>query len=196
MLRVRSFLIIGALLVYSAAMAIQNPLSMLQATSGQLLLALDKNQSKLRNNPNLVESLVKQYVIPHADVVTMSRSAVGKQYWNSSSKAMQQQFMHGFQKLVIKTYSAAFMSYNADMIKFAPMRGSVSANSRPYLHSQVIRKSGERINIAYRLRYTGSRWLVYDFSVEGVSMIRSFRSQFAPILKKSGMAGLIKKINH
>jgi phospholipid transport system substrate-binding protein len=53
--------------------------------------------------------------------------------------------------------------------------------------SKIIRSDGPPIAVNYRLVYKEGVWLVYDFSVEGISMIQSFRSQFAEELS-SGMS--------
>ena len=59
-----------------------------------------------------------------------------------------------------------------------------------------MRKNGQVIPITYSLSKTSSGWLVYDFSVENISMVNSYRSQFASTLSSSGMGGLIKKLHN
>jgi len=40
----------------------------------------------------------------------------------------------------------------------------------------------------------GNSWLVYDISIEGVSLVNNYRSQFNSILQKSTYQELVKKL--
>jgi phospholipid transport system substrate-binding protein len=49
--------------------------------------------------------------------------------------------------------------------------------------------------VNYRLVLVGSDWKLYDLSVEGVSMLDSFRSQFSELLAQGDMDALINKLS-
>jgi phospholipid transport system substrate-binding protein len=50
------------------------------------------------------------------------------------------------------------------------------------------------IPINYRLRKKGSDWLVYDISIEGVSLVNNYRTQFNNIIMSSSYQELVKKM--
>lgn len=50
------------------------------------------------------------------------------------------------------------------------------------------------IHVEYRLLKKGNSWLIYDFSVEGISLVNNYRTQFNDIMVKSSYQELIKKL--
>jgi len=53
---------------------------------------------------------------------------------------------------------------------------------------------GTEVPIDYRMLKKGDRWLVYDVSIEGVSLVSNYRTQFNKIIQTSSYAELIKKM--
>jgi phospholipid transport system substrate-binding protein len=46
----------------------------------------------------------------------------------------------------------------------------------------------------YRLRLNGSKWLIYDVVIDGVSLVTNYRSQFAAEVRRGGVDGLIRTL--
>jgi phospholipid transport system substrate-binding protein len=44
------------------------------------------------------------------------------------------------------------------------------------------------------MQQKGDRWLVYDVSIEGVSLINNYRTQFDKIIQTSSYAELVRKL--
>jgi phospholipid transport system substrate-binding protein len=167
------------------------PLVMLKSTSGRMLKELNKNIGKLKNNDKLVYDLVNRVLVPHFDLPKMSGSVVGV-YWSKASKKTQQQFIKEFTSRVIRTYSTALQSYDGETIKFFPIRGVIG--KRVQVDSDLQLKNGPPIQMQYRLLKKGSKWLIYDFSVDGISIVKNYHSQFASALRQGGLAGLVKQL--
>ena len=62
------------------------------------------------------------------------------------------------------------------------------------MQSTIVRANGQTIPVSYRLINQGGEWKVYDFSVEGVSLVQSYQSQFSNDLSQSGLGGLLEKM--
>jgi len=169
------------------------PLAMLKNTSQQMISELDRHLGNLKGNDRLVEGIVMRVLVPHVDLVSMSRSVVGRNYWDQAASATHQQFTKEFTRYVIRTYSAALESYDGETIKFFPMRGSNSG--RVQIDSSILRKDGPPIQVQYRVLNQGSSWLIYDFSIDGVSIVQNYRSQFAATLRQKGLDGLVSELH-
>ena len=59
---------------------------------------------------------------------------------------------------------------------------------------EVVTQKGVSHPVEFRLKTSDNRWKVYDLKIEGVSMVKNYRSQFADIMKKSGYEGLVKTL--
>ncbi|MGC1854401.1 MAG: ABC transporter substrate-binding protein [Candidatus Aquirickettsiella sp.] len=182
------------LLICTMAWAISSPVDLLQNTSNQLISALQRNQATLKTKPQIVYGIVNQILLPHVDVMSMSSKALGRDAWLRATPAQRQAFAQQFVTLLIRTYSSALAQYNNERVNFLPLRGDYNNQSRVQVKSVIVRESGPSINLSYRMMQVDGQWMLYDFSVDGVSIIESFRSQFVEELQHSGIDGLISKL--
>jgi phospholipid transport system substrate-binding protein len=168
------------------------PLVMMKNMTDQMLLELNKHIGRLKDNDKLVNSLVNTIIVPHFDLISMSRAVVGRDYWQKASSSTQQQFTKEFTRYVIRTYSSALQSYDGESMKFYPLRGDLGEKVR--INSDLLLKNGPPIQLQYGLIRQGAQWLIYDFSVDGVSIIKNYNSQFSGILRQRGLDGLVSQL--
>lgn len=174
-----------ASLIWAAA----SPVDMLQTTTNQMLAALKKSENR---NPQSLYRLVQSILLPHVNLDLMSEQVVGR-YWAQATPAQREEFKKEFTLFVTRTYSTALSSYTSQTVRFFPIRGGVTGN-RVQVNSAIIQENGQNISVSYRLIASGGQWKVYDFSVEGVSLVDNYRSQFADILRTQGLSGLNKNL--
>lgn len=172
------------------AFSVPSPVTALQETSNQMLQAL-KNNPQAKNNRSYTEVLARKILLPHVDVPTMSRLVLGREAWLNATPAQQEQFKQEFATFMIRTYSAALASYTNEAIKFLPMRDDYQHQERVLVKSLILQQGGPSIPVDYRLVLKSDQWMLYDITVDSVSMVRSFRSQFNSELSKGGMNGLL-----
>lgn len=196
MTHLKSMLAFFFLLLSSAVWAQSSPVPMLESSANKIISTLQQNKSKLKSQKELIYSAVKQNLLPIVDVQGMSRSVLGRAAWNKATPAERKQFSQEFIQLVIRTYASPLANYSDEKIKFLPIRGNL--NSRFIrVNSVIIRSSGPDIPVNYSLVAKGNGWKVYDMSVEGVSLLQSFRSQFTQSLQGSNIKALISEMqNH
>ncbi len=168
------------------------PLAMIKSTSDQMLKELDKHIGNLKNNDKLVYDLVNRVLVPHFDLSSMSQAVIGRNYWQKASSNTQQQFIKEFTRYVIRTYSAALQSYDGEKIKFFPIRGGIG--DRVQINSDLLLKNGPPVQIQYRLLQQGGGWFIYDFSVDGMSIIKNYNSQFAGTLRHGGLDAVVRHL--
>jgi phospholipid transport system substrate-binding protein len=192
-MKARAWVLLVLCFVCPLAFAQSSPVAMLQQTSNQLLRELKQNRGQLRQNPGYVRTLVRRVIVPHFDLVTMSRSVMGRDAWMRATPAQRQRFIREFTQLAIRTYSAALSAYSDQEVEFYPLRNSGS-DGRVQVESKILQNDGPSTPVSYRLVLSGSQWKVYDFSVEGVSMVQSFRSQFSDDLSSGNIDRLNNRI--
>lgn len=188
-----SFLLLGSLL-FNVARAESDPVALLSSIADQMINGLQQNKATLKTNPSLVYSLANKIIVPHADLAEMSKRVLPPTTWNSATSAQRAQFEQEFTKLLVRTYASALAEYKDQTVKFFPVRGGYQGKSSVSVDSQIIRTDGPSIGVRYSLVQSGSGWKLYDMTVEGVSMLQSFRSQFADKLSSEDMADLIRDL--
>jgi len=170
------------------------PVPMLQNSANQIIDTLKKNKGSLKSNHQIIYQAVERYLLPNVDVNGMSRSVLGRQAWTKASAAERSQFSQAFTKLVIRTYASPLAEYTDEKVNFMPVRGSLEGRF-VRVNSTIVRPNGQTIPLTYSLVAQNGQWKIYDLSVEGVSLLQSFRSQFADALQNSSMQELIAKMN-
>lgn len=171
------------------------PLAFIKTTANRLIAELNKNQTRLKNNDKLVNNIVNHYLVPYVDVEKMSRMVVGKNAWQNASPDLQRQFITEFTLYVIRTYSSAFSSYEGQELKFAPMRSyDPQKDQDVQIYSKLMQSDGPPVAIDYRLTKKGGSWVIYDFSIENVSLVQNYRSQFSGTLQQGGLKQLVQEI--
>jgi phospholipid transport system substrate-binding protein len=190
MKKIKAIIILATLMISPSLFAQSSPVPMLEKVADEITTVLKNNNSKLRNNHQIIHRAVERYLLPVVDVTGMSRSVLGREAWNKATIAEKKQFIKEFTQLVIRTYANPLAKYSGEKIKFLPLRGPV--NGRFVRVSSVIERSnGANIPLNYSMISKKGQWKIYDLTVEGVSLLQSFRSQFNQILQNSSMAELI-----
>ncbi|MDF1646507.1 MAG: ABC transporter substrate-binding protein [Legionellaceae bacterium] len=193
MRELRVFLGVLFLGVATVAWSATSPVPMLENTADNMVQILDTNKTRLKSNPEIVQQTVRKYLLPHIDVRGMARSVLGRAAWVRATEEEQKRFTKAFTELVVRTYSAPLAEYSNEKIMFLPERAAPSGRFTR-VNSVIIRPSGQKIPLSYSLVLKKNTWKIYDFSVEGVSLLQSFKTQFGQILRVSDMNALIAEL--
>lgn len=193
-MRMLKMVLLAVSVLLSVESSAQNsPVPMLEQTANQIIGSLKANKNTLKNNPNIIYAAVEKYLLPIVDVGGMSRSVLGRQAWNKATDAQKVQFSKAFTNLVIRTYSSPLTQYSDETVQFLPLRGAQN-NHFMRVNSVIVRSQGQNIPLTYSLVDKNGQWKIYDISVEGVSLLQSFRSQFAQVLQNANIDEVIKQM--
>lgn len=167
-----------------------SPVVFMQSLGDHMVVALSKQQSQLRSNPSVIPRIVDRVLIPHVDVNRMAGMTVGRNHWYKASDNQRRLFVRLYKRMVVQTYADALASFDNDTVKVFPLRGSAKGVRYLKVNSVIIRKTGQKIGISYNLVRSGSGWKIYDFSIEGVSVVSNYRAQFYSVLSQGGLSKL------
>ncbi|EGV51594.1 toluene tolerance protein [endosymbiont of Riftia pachyptila (vent Ph05)] len=132
---------------------------------------------------------MRDLIAPHFDFEVMSRSILAKN-WKKADAAQRDRFVELFKRLMENTYIAAMESYTNETIRY----GKEKIRKNKAVAETFIIRTGVEIPVIYRLRQRGDKWLAYDVVIEGVSIVRNYRSSFASLVKKQGIDGLLANL--
>ncbi len=181
--------------LYAQSAAVQSdPVALLQYIADNMVSQLKANKATLKTKPQIVYKLAYEYVVPYADLNEMSKRVLPRDTWLQATPAQRDRFKKQFTTLLIRTYASALTSYRDQTVKFYPLHGGAEGNT-VQVSSDIVSPDSQPIHVTYRLLRAGNVWRLYDMSVEGVSLIESFRSQFADILAHGNMDQLIDRMS-
>ncbi|OGT41054.1 MAG: hypothetical protein A3F42_03820 [Gammaproteobacteria bacterium RIFCSPHIGHO2_12_FULL_37_34] len=192
---IKYFIFLFILTYTSSLVFAQNtPEILLQNIADNMIAGLKANKATLKTKPTIVYNLAYRYVVPNADLSEMSKRVLPPSVWNSASPAQRKQFQREFTTTIIRTYASALTSYEDQTIKFYPIRGNYNNAHTIEVSSEIISSNRHPVHVVYRLVRTASGWKLFDMSLEGVSMLDSFRAQFADLLSQGSMNQLLAQM--
>ena len=116
--------------------------------------------------------------------------------WLKLKPDQRKEFTQLYKSLLDKVYMNRILAYSDQEIVFGKERAL--AQNRVEVKSKILAGSN-RIPIHFRMISKNDGWWVYDVVVEGISLVRNYRSQFKRILRKESIEGMFeilrKKVN-
>jgi phospholipid transport system substrate-binding protein len=134
--------------------------------------------------------VVQTRVIPHFDFRRMTRTAMAVN-WRRATPDQQQSLVDEFRTLLTRTYSAALSLYRDQAVDFKPLR-SRGDEKEVTVRSEVRGSGPQPVTVDYVLEKTAGGWKIFDVKVAGVSLVSTYRDEFASYVREGGIDGLIK----
>ena len=133
---------------------------------------------------------IEEIVTPMFDFPLMAKLALGKKHWTGLTPDQKNRFTELFIKRLRQSYLNKLTAYTDEKIIYG---SAVEVNKKIHIPTDLVSK-GKKISMLYKLYGSKSEWRTYDIEIQGVSIIRSYRSQFDEILKTGTFDDLITKL--
>lgn len=182
-----------------AAANVEEPRTMLESVSKQLLDTLKSEQPQLHSQPHRLFDIVDEVLVPHVDLETMSRWVLGK-HWRTATPDQRTRFTAEFRTLMVRFYVSALLDdpkqidtilAHADtIITFLPSSDGAD-KQRSTVRSEVHIPDGPVVPVVFNLHQKDGEWRVFDVNVDGISLITNYRNSFAQQVAQGGLDALI-----
>lgn len=177
----------------AAAAQVQAPQELVAQTADRMIAKLKQEKDTIKKQPSRLYELVNDIVLPHFDFELMAKRVLGK-HWRTANEKQREEFVAAFRTVLVRTYANRLTEYTEYKIHYLPMRAEPEPD-KATVRSEVEQPGRTPIAIDYRLALTGSAWKVYDVTIEGVSLVTNYRSNYSTEITQSGMDALIAKLN-
>jgi len=144
-------------------------------------------------NPSREEEkrrLVRKVVDERFDWEEMSRRSLAR-YWDQRTEEEKKEFVRLYSDLLERTYMDKVEGYSGEKVTY---EGESVDNGYAMVKVKIVTKKNTDIHVRYGLKKKGNKWLVYDVSIEGVSLVNSYRTQFNRIILQSSYENLVKRL--
>ena len=149
-----------------------------------------KDKDIQSGNPRKIAALVETKILPHFNFARMTQIAMAVN-WRRATPEQQKALIEEFKTLLVRTYSNALSSYRNQVIDFKPLRARPE-DTEVTVRSEIKQRGAQSITLAYEMEKTAGGWKVFDVKVGGVSLITTYREDFAGQVREAGIDGLIK----
>lgn len=168
---------------------IQDPEVLLKATLERVLEVMQNQEFTVEDK----EVRINRIVTPVFDFDLMSYFALGKTQWGKMTALQRQRFTKLFIERLKDSYRDKLALYTDEKIVYKP---SVRKGNKIQIPTELITKD-KSISVIYKLynnKKSQQGWRIYDIEVQGVSLIKTYRSQFVEVLSKGTIEDLLKKL--
>ncbi len=184
------FLLIFLTLSFATQVAAaQNPTEQVKPFINRVVAELKDPSFRRDTVDNRIERIVT-LVSEHFDFEEMSKRVVGRS-WQTLSPAQQEQFAHLFAQLLGHVYIDKVDAYVEMKIEFGKER--LAGSSRAEVKTMFVGPT-KTIPVSYIMMLKGNKWMAYDVTVEGISLIRNYMEQFKGIAQDQLIPVLEKKM--
>jgi phospholipid transport system substrate-binding protein len=124
------------------------------------------------------------------DLREMTRRTLGP-HWQRLTDAERAEFVTLFGDLLDRAYFSRIAAYNGEKVT---VLGDSIDGDLATVRTRIVTQQGAEIPVDYRMLRRGDRWVVYDVSIEGVSLVANYRAQFNRIIQTSSYQALVDKL--
>ena len=166
---------------------------LVQQVTSTIIDELTARRDELHDDPQAVYELVDRLVLPHFDFERMSRRVLGKKRWRAATPEQRAQFVAAFRTRLVQTYALILNEYRGQRLTWLdPM--PLKRDDEIVVPVAIEVSGGEPVRVVYAMKGSGTDWKVFDVSVDGVSLVKIYRSEFRSEIARHGIDGLIARL--
>jgi phospholipid transport system substrate-binding protein len=166
------------------------PTEQLRGQIDRVLKTLDDPDLKKENRSLERRKAVRKIADDIFDFSETAKRSLGR-HWAARTPAERDEFVRLFADLLERSYISKIELYGGEKVGFV---GDTVEGDLATVKSKIVTKGGSEVPIDYRMLKKGDRWLVFDVSIEGVSLVSNYRTQFNKIIQTSSYQELVKKL--
>lgn len=170
-----------------------DPSVFLEQVASNMISKVEQNKDELKSNSLLAEKLVKETLLPAIDTEIFARKTLSSKTWETLSGEQQKRFINQFINLVVGNYATGLSLYNGQTFTFSKPHYSKSGDYAR-VRSSMEQTGSTPIIIDYVLSVKTGTWKITDLTIEGVSMSKSYRSQFLPRINSMGLEAFLAEM--
>lgn len=164
-----------------------SPLEEIRATVAELVQVVEKYPGE--ENVARRRAELRQVIEPRFDFEEMSARSLGAN-WNQITAEERREFVRLFSDLLADTYLNRIENIRDDTVS---LEGERVMLPNAIVRTMVTYKN-DRFPIDYRLIARDGKWQVYDVVIENIGLVANYRNEFAGIIRKEKMAGLLRRL--
>ena len=170
----------------------QGPEQLVENSAKKMLTELDANRATYAKDPAKLDNLVATVLLPNFDSEYSARLVLG-QTWRTATPEQRKRFVDAFYHSLLRNYGAALLNFTADRFNILPFKGD-PGDTTATVRTEVKKSTGEKVPVNFSLRKTDAGWKAWDVVIEGISYVKSFRTDFSAEIQQKGLDEVITRL--
>lgn len=197
-MKFKVLLILVFVLIFSSGLSAQteadDPVSLVESITGQIFTDVAGNLEEYTANPEALEDLVRNDLMPLLDINYSARLILGRA-GRGLSKEKIDEFATCMTNLLINRYSQGLLHFSSKIkLQVLPQRGDLNPKLTR-VRTRVRLPEGGEAPVDYAFHKTPEGWKAFDVVVEGISYVTTYRNQIMPEVQADGIDSVIERLN-
>ncbi len=159
----------------------------LKAAVGKVFTVLsNKDVSMDQKKREVVEITNTAFSFP-----LMAKLSVGKEYWMRFNEKQREEFTGLFTELFQCFYIDKLDLFSNEEVVFQP---AAIVNKKKVQVPTVLLSKDKKYSVLYKMAKMKNGWKIFDITIEGVSLIHTYRSQYKYILESGEIEDLLSML--
>lgn len=190
----KTLIIFTALFAVQQVMAEDTPYDLTQKVSAKLFSDIKANQSKIKQDPNYLRTIIRQDLMPYVHVKYAGSKILGQNY-KTATQEERDRYFAVLDKYIEQVYAQVLTMYSDQSIQIGKMKEESA--SLATVNVKVAQPNNQPpLNVDfywYKNSKTG-QWQVYDMTAGGASMVNTKQQEWSPIIRKQGLDALTAQL--
>ena len=190
----KTLVIFTALFAVQQVMAEDTPYDLTQKVSAKLFSDIKANQSKIKQDPNYLRTIVRQDLMPYVHVKYAGSKILGQNY-KTVTQEERDRYFAVLDKYIEQVYAQVLTMYSDQSIQIGKMKEESA--SLATVNVKVAQPNNQPpLNVDfywYKNSKTG-QWQVYDMTAGGASLVNTKQQEWSPIIRKQGLDALTAQL--
>jgi phospholipid transport system substrate-binding protein len=167
-----------------------SPTEHMQQYMEQMLRLIQDTALREKDTLEALHAAVRRAALQFFGAPEAARAVLGR-HWEARTPAERDEFAQLFVDLLEATYIARMDGRSSFKIRYV---GELIEGERADVRALVFNKRGQEMTVEARLARRDGRWLVYDVTIEKISLVANYRAQFGRVIEKSGYPELLRLV--
>ncbi len=168
------------------ASGVEAPTVVVKNTIDEVIQLVTDETLKIPDQASHRRELLEKTIGKNFDFEEMAKRSLAV-HWKNRNAREHHEFVILFRALLSKTYAGKIEDYSGETIDYLKERVK---DGYAEVQTKVLSVQTEN-SLDYRLILKGSTWRVYDVVINGVSLVKNYRSQFNRIIHRSSYEDLV-----
>ena len=184
--------IVLAVACINANAAIAEPDVVVREIFDELLFELDEQRRNDTLSQDSVRTIFTKLLNPRIEYTALAQWIL-RDHWRTSTPVQQEAFLSAFEAYIINTYALALANGQRIqlIVKADPVRGKNTA----VVSADFIVEDADAVPLSFRLLQRDEQWYLFDVAFSGVSLARTFRSDFSYVAQDGGIEAVTAHLN-
>ena len=168
------------------------PQETVENSAKKMLAELDANRAMYSKDPAKLDALVANVLLPNFDSEYAARLVLG-QTWRTATDDQRKRFVDAFYHSLLHNYGTALLHFTADKFVILPYKGE-PGDTQATVRTEVKKGTGDKVPVNFSLHKTAQGWKAWDVVIEGISYVKSFRTDFGSEIQQKGLDEVITRL--